>query len=195
MREHNSVTNEYGENWDTGTYQTGPSKPLKGQSILITVLLMSVIFLGGIASALGMMNVHLLLQLTQQQGSEINISEEQTSGSDVARYNFFHSDQAVESQLPEEEMLELRLGFRVQELNALCRRYWDLSSGLQVISVTQYDCPLQESDILTTINGETLTELSQLYTIVNAAQEKDVLELGVLRAGQHFTVELTVENP
>lgn len=194
MREHNSVTNEYGECWDTGTYQTGPSKPQKGQSVLITVLLMAVILLGGIASALGIMNIRLLAQLVEQQSSELYLSVDTTQTEDEISDDFFHSDKTVEAQLPEEEVLQLRLGIRVQELNALCRQYWQLSSGVEVVAAED-GTQLQEGDILVSINGEKLTEISQLYSIVDAAQEKDVLRLGVLRAGQHFTVDVTVENP
>lgn len=195
MREHDPMTNEYSESWDSGTYQTGPSKPLKRQSVLITVLLMSVIFLGGIASALGVMNVHLLIRLTQQQSGQVDMAVEQTNGVTEASYDFFHSEEPVETCVPEEETLATRLGFRVQELNALCRQYWDLSFGLQVIAVTDAACQLQESDILTAINDQPLTTLSQLYSIISAAKESDVLQLDVLRAGQQLTIELTVKLP
>lgn len=193
MREQNSITNESTQNWDTGTYQTGASKPQKGQSITITVLLMTVIFLGGIASALGVMNVRLLMKLTQQS-SELNISVEATQGSNAVSYDFFHNDEPMQAKLPEEELLELRLGFRVQELDTLCRQFWELSNGLEVISVTD-GSQLQLGDILTSINGEKLTELSQLYSIAEKAQQGDLIRFSVLRVGQQFTIELTVQEP
>jgi hypothetical protein len=62
MREPNNIPNEYGESWDDGTYQTGATAQGKRQSGLITGLLIATIFLGGIASALGVMNVRLLQQ-------------------------------------------------------------------------------------------------------------------------------------
>ena len=83
MREQNNITNEYEEIWDTGTYQTGASKPKKGQSVLIMVLMVSVIFLGGLASALGLMNIRLLRQLVQQQNAVLPVSvDSATEGAD-----------------------------------------------------------------------------------------------------------------
>lgn len=61
--------NEY--NWDSGTYQTGATEPKKGQSAVITALLIAVIFLGGLASALGLMNIRLLSQMMNQQQNAV----------------------------------------------------------------------------------------------------------------------------
>ena len=74
MHEQNNTTTEYPEIWDTGTYQTGASRPKKGQSTVITLLMVAVIFLGGLASALGLMNIRLLRQLMQQQNAVLPVS-------------------------------------------------------------------------------------------------------------------------
>lgn len=69
MKQKNSK-NEYVDVWDAGTYQTGNTTPPKKSNPLVAVLLMLVIFLGGIASALGVINLRLLAQLQQQQPVE-----------------------------------------------------------------------------------------------------------------------------
>ena len=69
MKQKNSNT-IYPEALDTGTYQTGNTTPPKKGNLLVTVLLMLVIFLGGIASALGIINLRLLAQLQAQQPTE-----------------------------------------------------------------------------------------------------------------------------
>lgn len=69
MKQKNSK-NEYVDIWDAGTYQTGNTTPPKKSNPLVAVLLMLVIFLGGIASALGIINLRLLAQLQQQQPQE-----------------------------------------------------------------------------------------------------------------------------
>lgn len=82
----NPNENKHSENWDTGTYQTGPARPNKGQSVMITVLLMAVIFLGGLASALGVMNIRLISQLMEQTddfGLTLSGSSETGGSSDV----------------------------------------------------------------------------------------------------------------
>jgi len=51
------------EPWQESHYQTGTTNPPKGNSTLVTVLLVAVILLGGIASVLGIMNVRLFRQV------------------------------------------------------------------------------------------------------------------------------------
>lgn len=193
MREQNSIPNEYPESWDCGTYQTGASKPQKNQSGIITVLLMAVILLGGLASVLGVMNVRLLSRLTQQQDAVLPLSLDSTTGTHehiAVRGNVPYS-----VQTPTEENMESLLGFRVQNLSELCRKYWNLSAGLEVISVSDSESPLQEGDILFSADGENLTSASQLYRLIDGAEAGSNLKLQVLRGRQSFTVELTVKNP
>lgn len=85
MREQHTNENDFWENGESGTYQTGSSKPRKGQSALITGLLMATIFLGGLASALGVMNIRLLTQLLQQQTDEayLPVDSTQATGNPV----------------------------------------------------------------------------------------------------------------
>ena len=51
MKQKNSK-HEYVDIWDAGTYQTGNATPPKKSNLLVAILLMLVIFLGGILSAL-----------------------------------------------------------------------------------------------------------------------------------------------
>lgn len=57
--------NEYIGEYDDGTYQTGAIRPPKPSSGLVAFLLVLVIFLGGICSALGILNIRLLQKLAQ----------------------------------------------------------------------------------------------------------------------------------
>ncbi len=194
MRSRKSESSEYCESWDSGTYQTGPSSPPSGPSAAVTVLLMAVIFLGGMASALGVMNVRLLRELALQENAALELDVATGDETMVVLDDFLHSDTPQEEPLPEEEVLQLRLGIRVQEINTLSRQYWDLTSGLEVISVASGSA-LRQGDILVAVNGRSLSELSDLCSVVNAASTGDVLQLSVLRVGQYHTVEVTVENP
>lgn len=69
MKQKNSK-HEYVDVWDSGTYQTGNATPPKKSNPLVAILLMLVIFLGGIASAMGIVNLRLLAALRQQQPTE-----------------------------------------------------------------------------------------------------------------------------
>ena len=69
MKQRNSK-NEYMDNHDMGTYQTGNTTPPKQGNPLVTVLLILVIALGGMLSAMGIINLRLLAALQQQQSAE-----------------------------------------------------------------------------------------------------------------------------
>ena len=83
--------------WGSCSYQTGRTRPPKSRSGLIAVLLAIVIFLGGIASALGILNIHLFRQIDQNpegedapvrfspdSQTEATASTEETSGNNTS---------------------------------------------------------------------------------------------------------------
>ncbi len=104
MAKNNSIENE---SWDSGTYQTGSTKEGKGQNGLITGLLIAVIFLGGLASALGLMNFKLLTQLMNQQSQALPLSVDATAGT-VSNYN--REYQSGTPVLPDNRELTLTVG-------------------------------------------------------------------------------------
>lgn len=60
---------DYSDPWDQGTYQTGSTNPPKSRGSLVAVLLILVIFLAGLTSFLGLMNVRLFSTLKNQDGT------------------------------------------------------------------------------------------------------------------------------
>ncbi len=56
------------EPWERDSYETGRTKPPKSRRGITALLLIAVIFLGGITSALGIMNIKLFRQLKEQSG-------------------------------------------------------------------------------------------------------------------------------
>ena len=65
---------QYPDPWDQDTYQTGSTNPPKNHSGLVTVLLIAVIFLAGITSILGIMNIRLFSALNSQQEATVSMS-------------------------------------------------------------------------------------------------------------------------
>lgn len=63
MDEKDWKTEDRAEPWDQNYYQTGSTRPPKNHGVLIAVLLAVVILLGGIVSALSLMNIHLFRQM------------------------------------------------------------------------------------------------------------------------------------
>lgn len=67
-------SNPYNDPWDQGTYQTGSTNPPKSRSGLVAGLLMIVIFLAGITSILGILNIRLFSALNSQTDSTVSLS-------------------------------------------------------------------------------------------------------------------------
>lgn len=105
MAKQDTQPTEY--TWDTGTYQTGTTQENKGQSGIITALLIAVIFLGGLASALGLMNIRLLTELMQEQDPVLPISVNATDGGNLG---FFRENEDLAPKLPQERELILTMG-------------------------------------------------------------------------------------
>lgn len=104
MAKQDIETTEY--TWDDGTYQTGAAQPDKRQSGIIAGLLAATIFLGGIASALGIMNIRLLQQLSRPTEPVLPVSVDMDAeAGDLLRENPDHAP-----VVPENGRLELQLG-------------------------------------------------------------------------------------
>ena len=67
MHHKKRTTEEYDQwlDWDQDTYQTGSTRPPKSHGGLIAFLLGLVIFLSGISTVLGLMNIQLFRQLNE----------------------------------------------------------------------------------------------------------------------------------
>ena len=130
------------------SYQTGSTNPPKSYQGIITVLLILVIFLGGIISGLSMMNIR-LFQMLENQNQQQEESLVQFSRQDaVAREADAHS------------IVLLTLGLSGQEVSQLCRSYYQWPEGLYVTQVEENSpahlAGIQPGDILVSL-GETAT--------------------------------------
>lgn len=192
MRKHTSTETEYSRYRDESTYQTGAAKPRRRQNAPITLLLMLVIFLGGICSALGVMNIRLLSALYAEQQNVQALSVENADDG-VAQVDIAVPE--IDSTLQDDEILERRLGIRVQRINELHRSYWGVSEGLAIEQTYGEHNELQAGDILLSVNGEALTEVSQLVRALSATPCGGRLELEVLSGRQKFTLELEIIEP
>ena len=98
---------EYMGQHDDGTYQTGAIHPPKRSSGLVTFLLITVIFLGGICSALGILNIRLLQQLAQtEQGTTPISMAPQPYASSIGSY--LEDLEDPEPQMPFIDTLQLQ---------------------------------------------------------------------------------------
>ena len=72
--------------WDPDFYETGSTKPPKNYGGLIAVLLAVVIFLGGIASAMGILNFKLVQEVQDQPGDDtVSIAFRECTGESITQ--------------------------------------------------------------------------------------------------------------
>ena len=87
------------------------------------------------------------------------------------------------------------IGVTVSDVSSESQSY-GLPQGAAVRSVTENgpaaEAGLQKNDIITTVNGETITGSNDLVKLVTSSSAGDTLELTVYRQGQTLTLTLTV---
>ena len=66
--------NDYYNDWDDQFYGTGPTEPPKSRGGLVALMLILIIFLSGIITVLGVLNIKLFHQLQIRQENELSIS-------------------------------------------------------------------------------------------------------------------------
>lgn len=137
-------------------YRTGQTQPAKSRSGIVAFLLICVIFLAGLVSLLGMMNIHLLSQL-RQAGTETPLSFAEGDLSPTAL---------------EGNCLTVG-GITVQELPELYQQLYDLPAGLYVVDAPE-GSPVSPGDVLTAFGDtaiETLPTLQELQDACNIGQQ------------------------
>jgi len=173
-----SKKQELQPNMPRDTYQTGVTDPPKRYRGLITGLFMAVIFLCGIVTALGAMNVRLVWQVSGENAPVKTMSFTRQSGPEAASYDW---------ELEEEAFWEL--GFVGRELPAVYCNYYSLPQGVYISQVDSASSlgklGLRPGDVLVEVGGAAVTGLADARELLTG------LESGVLRvyrAGEYITI-------
>lgn len=177
MKEHN-----YGEN---NSYQTGSTKPPKDYGGRVAAVLVALIFVGGIVSALGMLNIKPAGNQTPQEEEESPIC--------------FDSGDKGMSDLPlaGEELVQFpELGFSGEFFSEAYRQYYHLPQGVHVTQVEEGG-PAQRAgvmpgDILTAVNETPLENAQVLETALEGGGE--TLLLNIYRNHETISVALAPEQ-
>ena len=157
-------------------YRTGQTKPEKSSRGLVAFLLICVIFLCGVVSVLGMMNIHLLSKLRQ--------------ANEPAPLSF--SREVASSVVPEGSSLTVA-GFTFQELPELYQQVYELPDGLYV-TMTILGGPVMPGDVLTQFDGEAVTSLAELDALYKQKKIGDTLWFTFSREGETFSYSTQKRN-
>jgi hypothetical protein len=140
MKDKKQPPVEQWEDWLDSTYRTGGTQPPKSRGGLIAFLLVMVIFLCGVSTALGLMNIRLFRQLSEQSMQK-----------EAPVVFSSQSAQAITDEV------ESPLGFMGQTVPDFWRNYYHLPKGVYVTEVFSGSqaCSqgIHPGDILVAFNG------------------------------------------
>ena len=170
---------------DEPTYQTGSTNPPKSYGGIIAFLLVLVIFLCGISTALGLMNIHLFRQLSAMD------SLQETSA--VA----FAEAPKVSAGMENGSLEHFSPGFTGQAVPDFWQHYHDLPQGIYITQVEQDSpaqlCGLTPKDVLTRLDGIPVPNADTLRELLAACTSGQSLDLEVYREGQTLHLSLTID--
>ena len=162
---------------DASTFQTGSTNPPKNRTGLILILLSLVIFLGGIATALGLTNIRLFQALEAQQTPQ------------PPAVGFSHG----EAGQPTAESRQTGLGFCGETVSEFWHTYHDLPHGIFIQSVDENSDAAQQGvlpgDILTHVNGTSILAFEDLQSALHNNVEP--VEIVLYRDAQQIKLYIT----
>ena len=162
---------------ESSTYQTGSTKPPKSRMGLIFVLLGLVIFLGGIVTGLGVVNVRLFQALEAQRETVPNA--------------FSFSAEAF--QAAPDNARQTGLGFSGETVSEFWHTYYQLPRGIFIQAVEANSDAARQGvlpgDILIGINGEPVKAFEDLPENMEGP-----VEIVLFRDNKQFTLRISPEE-
>ena len=156
-------------------YRTGRTEPQKKHNGIIAFLLILVIFLSGLASMLGILNIHLLSKLQQAGGT--------------APLSFAEGDLIPVE--PEGNSLPVG-GITVQEMPEMYPQLYDLPKGLYVVDAPE-NGPVIPGDVLIGFGNSAVGSLAVLNALQDTCETGQQVELMLYRQGEYFSHTVTLD--
>jgi len=166
---------------EQSTYQTGSTIPPKSYKGIIAFLLGAVIFLCGISTALGLLNIRLFQQLQAQPDP---------TQAAVA----FSRDLDASAAFSQ----ETALGFTGETITDFWHTYHGLPLGVFIQTVEPGSEAARNGivpgDILTSVNGRNITCIEELNTLLKNCAPGTSVRVGIYREEQHYEFSLTLDE-
>jgi S1-C subfamily serine protease len=174
---------DYHTPWERGTYQTGSTKPPKSRGALVAVLLILVIFLAGVSSILGMMNIRLFSALNSQSTIPFALCD-----------NTPTTLRTIPNTFPCEQP---GIAISAEPVSPLYQHYYHLPAGLFINAVIEGSNAAQQGlspgDILISLDGNPMTSNEDLTNFLSNCQVGDTVEAIIYRNNGHHNLTLTIE--
>ena len=154
-------------------YRTGRTQPGKSSRGLIAFLLICVIFLCGVVSVLGMMNIHLFRQLKQKEKTPLSFAAGDLTPAE-----------------PEGASLTVG-GITVQEMPDMYPEMYDLPKGLYVIDAPEGG-PVLPGDVLVGFDRSAVGSLAVLNALQDTCKAGQRIDMTFYRQdADYFTHTIT----
>ena len=160
-------------------YRTGRTEPRRKHNGIIALLLILVIFLSGLVSVLGIMNIRLFHLLDKKKES--------------APLSFSRQEELLPTQTEDAVIFS---GMTIQEIPAVYQSVHALPAGLYIAHIREGSAAqlagILAGDVLETFAGTQVTTLETLKNLLSNAQGS--VTLTVCRDGQHQQITLEVSR-
>jgi serine protease Do len=170
--------NHSGESWAQDSYETGSTRPPKSHGGLVAVLLVLVILLCGVSSYMGVLNIRLGLQLQQIGGSNVPIEFLPQSTDSI---------DPTETTVMTDTLLPGVDGRTVSEPE---QSFYHWPAGVVVTKVvpgSEADkAGMTIGDIITAVNGRTVTDRETLQKILGQLQPGSTVSVTFCRNGSSY---------
>lgn len=180
MKDKKRATEEFTHRsvWEQDTYQTGSTCPPKSYGGIIAFLLVLVIFLCGLSTALGLMNIRLFRQLSaaaSQTESPLAFSQ----ATEEAQADFFSP-----------------LGFSGQTIPDIWCLYQGIPQGIYITEVAENSDAaakgIVSGDILTAVDGVAVPDTAALYQLLQTRLEHSSVQVCIYRSGRQLQIRLNL---
>lgn len=161
----------------SSTYETGVTQPGKSYRSIVAVLLMAVIFLSGVVTALGLMNVRLFRELKTEgshQAAPVSFEEAQEGISPYTRMD-------VGTQIPE-------LGVWYVMVSGICNQYYDIPMGPMVTSASS--SAICAGDILRSVKGQPVHTAEDLQSVLAECESGEQVAVIIYRPSEKKELEV-----
>lgn len=177
-------TQRINENENPSTYQTGVTKPEKSHSGVVAVLLMLVIFLCGIATALGLVNIKLFTDTQTDEGVQ------------AVPMNFV--ERSMDSVQAEHKGVVTfgELGFAGREVRGVYRSYYNLPEGIYITQVSGNSpasrAGIVPGDVLVGFGGQEGPTVDGLQKLLQGHTGEKTAKISVFRQNKKHSFEASL---
>lgn len=181
----------YNDPWDRDFYETGSTKPPKQHGGLIAFLLVLVLLLGGLSSALGIINVRLLQQLAagQEDPDTLYLFDDEAEQS-----------QSTGSTQPVGEERMPKLGLQGQTVSDFDRRFYELPRGVLVTDVAENrvadQAGIRNGDVIVSVDSRRIGTHEELEAALGQCAPGQQIRLEFYRqqTRQQMSVTITISE-